>query len=127
MTWTPENHVDGIRKIELCPAEGKNLIYRMEDDRGVHEIHAGLDHWIHGTTTMTGAYLHHQYEQPVSKIAAIAYWTAPDVLMMEMEISGNGILGSCDAHMGSGDVRMDRWVNMNSQDLKRPTVCMKEQ
>ena len=33
MTWTPENHVDGIRKIELCPAEGKNLIYRMEDDR----------------------------------------------------------------------------------------------
>lgn len=29
MTWTPENHVDGIRKIELCPAEGKNLIYRM--------------------------------------------------------------------------------------------------
>ena len=28
MTWTPENHVDGIRKIELCPAEGKNLIYR---------------------------------------------------------------------------------------------------
>ncbi len=26
-----------------------------------------------------------------------------------------------------GDVRMDRWVNMNSQDLKRPTVCMKEQ
>lgn len=30
MTWTPENHVDGIRKIELCPAEGKNLIYRME-------------------------------------------------------------------------------------------------
>ena len=73
MTWTPENHVDGIRKIELCPAEGKNLIYRMEDDRGVHEIHAGLDHWIHGTTTMTGAYLHHQYEQPVSKIAAIAY------------------------------------------------------
>ena len=44
MTWTPENHVDGIRKIELCPAEGKNLIYRMEDDRGVHEIHAGLDH-----------------------------------------------------------------------------------
>ena len=44
MTWTPENHVDGIRKRELCPAEGKNLIYRMEDDRGVHEIHAGLDH-----------------------------------------------------------------------------------
>ena len=26
MTWTPENHVDGIRKIELCPAEGKNLM-----------------------------------------------------------------------------------------------------
>ena len=23
MTWTPENHVDGIRKIELCPAEGQ--------------------------------------------------------------------------------------------------------
>lgn len=41
MTWTPENHVDGIRKIELCPAEGKNLIYRMEDDRGVHEIQVG--------------------------------------------------------------------------------------
>ncbi len=55
MTWIPENHVDGIRKIELCPAEDKDLIYRMEDDRGVHEVHAGLDHWIYGTTTMTGA------------------------------------------------------------------------
>ena len=46
MTWIPENHVDGIRKIELCPTEDKDLIYRMEDDRGVHEVHAGLDHWI---------------------------------------------------------------------------------
>ena len=127
MTWTPENHVDGIRKIELCPAEGKNLIYRMEDDRGVHEIHAGLDHWIHGTTTMTGAYLHHQYEQPVSKIAAIAYWTAPDVLMMEWRYPEMAFWDHVTLTWDHGDVRMDRWVNMNSQDLKRPTVCMKEQ
>jgi len=108
MTWTPENHVDGIRKIELCPAEGKNLIYRMEDDRGVHEIHAGLD-------------------QPVSKIAAIAYWTAPDVLMMEWRYPEMAFWDHVTLTWDHGDVRMDRWVNMNSQDLKRPTVCMKEQ
>lgn len=127
MTWIPENHVDGIRKIELCPTEDKDLIYRMEDDRGVHEVHAGLDHWIHGTTTMTGAYLHHQYEQPVSKIAAIAYWTAPDVLMMEWRYPEMAFWDHVTLIWDHGDVRMDRWVNMNSQDLKRPTVCMKEQ
>ena len=54
LLWTPEENQDGIRRIELHFDE-ERILYVMEDERGRHEVLAGLDHWIDGMTTMTGA------------------------------------------------------------------------
>ena len=125
VVWTPGENVDGITKIGLHADGESRVTYIMEDARGHHEVTAGLDHWVHGTTTMTGAYLHHQYEQKVSKISAIAYWTSPDVLTMEWRFPEMAFWDHVTLTWDGDEVKMDRWVNMNSQDVRRPTVVMK--
>ena len=101
------------------------MVYVMEDGRGRHQVIAGLDHWVHGTTTMTGAYLHHQYEQEESRISAIAYWTDEHVLIMEWRFPEMAFWDHVSLTWDGDTVKMDRWVNMNSQDVKRPTVYLK--
>ena len=125
VVWTPGENVDGITKIGLHADGESRVTYIMEDARGHHEVTAGLDHWVHGTTTMTGAYLHHQYEQKESKISAIAYWTSPDVLTMEWRFPEMAFWDHVTLTWDGDEVKMDRWVNMNSQDVRRPTVVMK--
>ena len=66
--------ISGNRKIEMVPFENEDKIEKaglefsenkvtfwMKDNRGTHFVEAGLDCWIHGKTSMTGGYLHHQY------------------------------------------------------------------
>ncbi len=71
-----------LKKAGLEFSEDK-VIFWMKDNRGTHFVEAGLDCWIHGKTSMTGGYLHHQYEMDEMKIAACAYWKSENVLMME--------------------------------------------
>ena len=123
--WTPEENKDGITKVELHVTDGDQVVYVMEDGRGRHQVIAGLDHWVHGTTTMTGAYLHHQYEQDESRISAIAYWTDEHVLTMEWRFPEMAFWDHVSLTWDGDTVKMNRWVNMNSQDVKRPTVYLK--
>ena len=125
LLWTPEENQDGIRRIELHFDE-ERILYVMEDERGRHEVLAGLDHWIDGMTTMTGASLHHQYEQPVSRIAAIAYWSDEDTLMMEWRFPEMAFFDHLSIYFEEEQVKIDRWVNMNSQDRKRPTLVIRK-
>ena len=67
----------------------------MKDNRGTHFVEAGLDCWIHGKTSMTGGYLHHQYEMDEMKIAACAYWKSENVLMMEWRYPEMAFLIMC--------------------------------
>ena len=122
--WTPEENKDGITKVELHVTDGDQVVYVMEDGRGRHQVIAGLDHWVHGTTTMTGAYLHHQYEQDESRISAIAYWTDEHVLTMEWRFPEMAFWDHVSLTWDGDTVKMNRWVNMNSQDVKRPTVYL---
>ncbi|MBQ6450852.1 MAG: serine hydrolase [Solobacterium sp.] len=120
---TPEENKDGVTCVEICFTED-TVTYAMTDARGRHTVTAGLDHWIDGTTTMTGAYLHHQYEQEVTLISAQAYWCAENVLMMEWRYPEMAFFDHCMLTFEEGCVKVDRWVNMNSQDRSRPTlVC----
>lgn len=122
--WTAEKNIDGITKVELHVNDQNQLIYVMEDARGRHQVTAGLDHWVHGTTSMTGAYLHHQYEQLESKISAIAYWASKNVLTMEWRFPEMAFWDHVSLTWDEDIVKMNRWVNMNSQDLERPTIYL---
>jgi hypothetical protein len=94
----------------------------MEDDRGNHQVAAGLDHWIHGVTTMTGAYLHHQYEPNQLKISAIAWWSDKRTLMMEWRYPEMAFCDNVSIVWKDTEICINRWVNMNSQDLCRPVL-----
>lgn len=125
LIFEPEENKDGITKVELHMIDENKLLFIMSDARGRHEVLAGIDHWIHGTTTVTGAYLHHQYEQDESKISAIAYWTEKNQLMMEWRFPEMAFWDHVSLTWEGNLVKMDRWVNMNSQDVRRPTLYLK--
>lgn len=132
--YMPESHQllfaagenpDGITAVELDFTEDQ-VVYGIEDARGHHKVTAGLDRWVDGTTTMTGAYLHHQYEQEVSRISAIAYWCDEKTLMMEWRFPEMAFFDHLRVRWEEDGVKADRWVNMNSQDRERPTLVLKE-
>lgn len=96
------------RKMEMDTVENEDRIemiclefsedevrFWMTDHRGTHFVRAGLDCWIHGETSMTGGYLHHQYEMDKMKIAACAYWKSENVLMMEWRYPEMAFLIMC--------------------------------
>ena len=121
---TPEKNQDGVRRIEVHFDEDR-LLYVMEDGRGRHEVLAGLDHWINGMTTMTGSYLHHQYEPAVLRIDAIAYWSDFYTLMMEWRFPEMAFFDHVSIRFEEEQVKIERWVNMNSQDRERPVLVIK--
>ncbi|MFQ9345098.1 MAG: hypothetical protein ACLR2O_05140 [Coprococcus sp.] len=90
----PFENEDRIEKTGLEFLEDK-VIFWMKDNRGTHFVEAGLDCWIHGKTSMTGGYLHHQYEMDEMKIAACAYWKSENVLMMEWRYPEMAFLIMC--------------------------------
>ena len=111
--WTPEKNQDGVRRIEVHFDEDR-LLYVMEDGRGRHEVLAGLDHWINGMTTMTGSYLHHQYEPAVLRIDAIAYWSDFHTLMMECRFPEMAFFDHVSIRFEEEQVKIERWGNVYS-------------
>ena len=116
------DRTDGIKKILFKFSEDR-VIYSVEDMRGLHTVVCGLDHWVKSVTSMTGAYLHHQYEMDRMRVSACAFWESESVLMMEWRFPE---VAFCD-HVriefdGFGAIRMNRWVNMNSEAVRRPEV-----
>lgn len=98
--------------------------YTMTDDRGTHTVRAGLDSWISGETTMTGAYLHHQYEMESAKISACAYWSDEKTLTMAWRYPEMAFFDHVSITWEETGLRINRWVNMNSQDLRRPELTV---
>ena len=76
-------------------------------------------------TTMTGSYLHHQYEPAVLRIDAIAYWSDFHTLMMEWRFPEMAFFDHVSIRFEEEQVKIERWVNMNSQDRERPVLIIK--
>lgn len=119
------DETDGIKRIVLEFLD-EQINFSMEDQRGYHTVACGLDRWIGSSTSMTGAYLHHQYELDEMKVSACAFWETENQLLMEWRFPE---MAFCD-HVrivfdGHDEIRMKRWVNMNSEALERPEVIGK--
>lgn len=119
--FIPVQEVDGITEIVLTFSE-KEIIFAMKDGRGYHEVKAGLNCWIHGMTSMTGGYLHHQYEMDRIRISACAYWESEHTLMMEWRYPEMAFFDHVRIEWSMEKITMKRWVNMNSQDTERPLL-----
>ena len=125
LVFEPEENPDGIRRIRLEFGE-KTFRFGMEDGRGTHEILHGMDHWIQGTTSMTGSYLHHQYEKEDIQVWAEAHWQDARTLLLKWRYLGMPFFDQVKISFQERQVLIDRWVNMNSQDTCRPTLVLKK-
>lgn len=116
-----DGSIDTITDVNLTLLKNE-LIFEMTDQKGHHTVHAGMDSWIHGVTSMTGAYLHHQYEVDDAKISACAFWQDEKTLMMEWRYPEMAFCDYVSITWYAQEIVFKRWVNMNSQDLSRPEL-----
>lgn len=123
-----DNHPDKITEISFREIDQDILIFTMKDHRGSHTVHCCLDKWNKSASSITGNYLHHQYQPDQSIIFAAAWWNTPTCLRMEWrypEMTFCDYL-SFDFSYDMSEVEMNRWVNVNTQDLKREPLIVKK-
>lgn len=116
-------NADGIVSISLN-AEVGYVDFTMTDDRGEHTIRNGIGEWISGSTTMTGNYLHHQYQNETEPYTAYAEWLDDTTLRLTWRYPSMAFVDTVElafAEDGSS-VSMVRSVNVNSGALVRPVV-----
>jgi hypothetical protein len=96
--------------------------YWLTDDRGAHSVTAGLGRWIEQSTTMTGARLHHEYQPDTMRVVAGAVWRRPSELEMTWQFVESAFRDTVVCLFDEDRVSIDRRVNVNSGELKLPTL-----
>lgn len=126
-TYTAEPNDQGITALRL-EQSGRDIVFILEDHRGVHRIQAGLGHRIESITTMTGARLHHAYEPDAGfAVAAWAAWSEMDdegwhSLTFDWAFIETAFRDTVRCKLRNGIVRMSRQVNVNSSILSLPEI-----
>jgi CubicO group peptidase (beta-lactamase class C family) len=124
-TFRIAGNVDGISEITLAFSQDR-VTYTMKDPRGTHTVVNGLGSWITGSTTMTGNYLHHQYQNPVQKIVASARWVDDHTLQLDWTHPEMAFRDLLTLKLTENTLSMVRSVNINSKGpfggLVRPEV-----
>ncbi len=127
-TFTIAENKDGITKIKL-DFNKDSVNYVMTDQRGTHNIKCGLGSWISGATTMTGNYLHHQYQNPSQKVVASATWVDANTLKMTWTYPEMAFRDFLTIKLTDNTISMVRSVNVNSKGpfggMVRPEVTGK--
>ena len=120
-SFTINENKDNIAKIKLDFTKD-SVIYTMTDNRGTHKVKCGLGNWLSGDTTMTGNYLHHQYQNPIQKIVAAANWDDNNTLSMIWRYPEMAFWDKLKIKLTDSTISMVRSVNVNSQGTVRPEV-----
>jgi CubicO group peptidase (beta-lactamase class C family) len=96
--------------------------YSLTDDRGAHFVTSGLSRWNEQSTTMTGARLHHEYQPDTMRVVAGAVWQSQDELEMTWQYVESAFRDTVVCRFEGDRVAIDRRVNVNSGELKLPTL-----
>ena len=119
-----DTNADGVASVSLRSV-GDRLDFHMKDARGEHVVRNGLRDWQESDTTITGGYLHHEYEPETMRVVAGARWTAENRLEMTWQFVESGFRDVAVLTFDGDRVRYDRSTNINSGPLKRPTIAGK--
>lgn len=114
---------DLIREIRL-EFHGDFVDFLLTDNRGEHRISCGIDRWVKGSTDMTGAYLHHQYQPPKAMVYASVWKTADDSFRFIWRYPEMAFCDTVDLKVLEDSITYRRWVNVNSGALERPIACL---
>ena len=114
-------NADGVRSVALGITNGV-CAFTLEDVRGTHSIRAGFRQWMEGTTTMSGAPLHHQYEPAELRVVAGAVWEDDRTLVMTWVFVETAFRDQVVLRFADQTVRLSRSVNVNTAALSRPAL-----
>lgn len=122
-SYDMEENAYGIRSIEV-EQEEDGVVFKMRDQRGLHSVRCGTGEWRYSMTSMTGNYLHHQYQPKRIKVAAFAWWKDKQLLYLKWRYPGMAFCDTVKIHFSAdgGRIWMDRSVNINSQARSLDTV-----
>lgn len=127
-TFVIADNKDGVTEISLS-FNDDSVIYTMKDARGVHTVQNGIGYWKPGTTTMTGNYLHHQYQNPEHPVYAAAEWLDDATLKLTWQFTDMPFCDYLIIKLTDNAISMARSVNVNSSGpfggQERPTVTGK--
>lgn len=120
---TAAENEDGVISLRLDVTD-EYIDYVMTDDRGTHTIRNGVGSWIWGETTMTGNYMHHQYQNEIEGYTAYAEWLDEETLQLIWRYPGMAFVDTILMKIpeDGGSIAMTRYVNCNSSGLERPTI-----
>ncbi|WP_219267451.1 serine hydrolase [Pseudomonas sp. Xaverov 259] len=116
-----EPNEDSVRELAF-DFQGEYCDFTLVDHRGTHHIRAGLWQPIETTTSMTGNYLHHQYQPEQTPVIAQARWTPEGELHMDWRFVETAFGDHVRCRLLEGRLYCDRGVNTNAGALQRPTL-----
>lgn len=125
VTFHADENKYNIKAIAL-DVKDDQILFTMEDDRGIHTVANGIGQWLYNETTMTGNYMHHQYTNDPEYIYAYAEWKDDTTLVMTWRYPQMAFVDELTlklAEDGSG-MTMVRTVNVNSGELETEPVTL---
>jgi hypothetical protein len=125
--YLAEDNSDEIKMLSFRQAD-YYIIFCMEDDRGLHSVQCKLDSWMPTVSSITGNYLHHQYQEESSLLYTSAWWESPRKLRMEWRFVEMAFCDyiTFDFSEDMSTVTMNRSVNVNTQDKKRQALTARK-
>ncbi|WP_075578833.1 serine hydrolase domain-containing protein [Acidaminococcus massiliensis] len=119
--YRAEENIDGIKNFSF--AFGKeNLNFTMTDARGTHSVLCGYRNWEYTESSMTGNYLHHQYQPDCTPVAAKVFRIDKNTLVMKWAWVEMTFVDTVVCNFEGDRLRFKRFVNVNTQDTERPEV-----
>lgn len=115
---------DGIVSFALDFQHENHCVLHIQDMRGFHRVNVGLLDWYEGTTSLTGAKLHHGYEWASLAMVAGGRWPDKNTFEVTLQFSETAFRDTIVITFFNDytAARLDRSVNVNSFSTKRPTV-----
>jgi CubicO group peptidase (beta-lactamase class C family) len=123
--FVADGSLDGVTAITLHLSDTEG---RLTVDTGPtrHEVRFGLGHWLESDTTLPGHGLHHGYDPKTLRVVASGAWTDPATLQLTCQFVETSFRDTITLRFDGPSLAYDRSVNVNTSDLRRPTICARE-
>jgi CubicO group peptidase (beta-lactamase class C family) len=119
--FTMQPNDDAVTSVQF-DFESSRCNFTLRDRRGAHHIAVGLRDWIEGTTTMSGAPLHHQYEPNHLRVVAGGRWLDEHTFEMTWQFVETAFRDRVVCRFEGDAIAVERSVNVNSAATTRPTI-----
>lgn len=116
-----EPNEDQVSEIALA-FDDEGCDFSLSDHRGTHHVRVGLHQPLESSTSLTGNYLHHQYQPDWTPVVAHGRWDETGDLHMLWRFVETAFSDRVTCRLDNGVLLFDRSVNTNAGALQRPTL-----